>query len=51
MIAEIENIISRIGIDEAAMLSRSELAEILQQLKDYKALQSKYALLVTQKSI
>ena len=49
MIAEIENIISRIAPDEAAQLSRSELAEILQQLKDYKTLQEKYRLMETMK--
>lgn len=30
--------------DEGLMLSRSELSEILQQLKDYKTLQEKYRL-------
>lgn len=47
MIADLENIISRINEDEAAMLSRTELQYILGELKGYKELQSKYAVLKT----
>ena len=51
LIAEIENIVSRIKDDEAAMLSKTELIEILEQLKAYKELQEKFRLISSGKVI
>ena len=47
MIAEIENILTRLKPDEGAMLSKTELTYILEQLKELEHLKQKQRLAKT----